>query len=264
MKAISKTYKGELKPALDRIDLQVETGQFVAVLGRSGAGKSTLVRCINRLVEPDAGEIVWNGRAITGMNARELRGIRGEIGMVFQHFNLLPRLTVLTNVAAGRFADMPRWRSLTGAFSNEDKARAMAALREVGLEAYAGRRVDDLSGGQKQRVAIARVVMQQPALLLGDEPISSLDAVTAARIMTFIAGLYRERGVTVVLNLHDVAMARAYATRIIGLTDGRITFDGPPDELGEAELRAIYPPDEEDGGETITVEGKKGRNEEDV
>ncbi|WP_313998450.1 phosphonate ABC transporter ATP-binding protein [uncultured Paenibacillus sp.] len=253
MKGIGKTYKGEATPALDRIDLRVEPGEFVAVLGRSGAGKSTLVRCINRLVEPDAGEIIWNGRAITGMNARELRAVRGEIGMVFQHFNLLPRLTVLTNVIAGRFAGMPRWRSLIGAFTAEDKARAAAALRKVGLEPFAGRRVDDLSGGQKQRVAIARVVMQQPALLLGDEPISSLDAVTAGRIMAYIAELHRERGMTVVLNLHDVAIARAYATRIIGLTEGRITFDGSPEELGDAELRTIYPPDEEDGGgEPIT------------
>ncbi len=247
LKGISKWYKGEKTSALDKIDLHIMPGEFVAVLGRSGAGKSTLIRCINRLVEPDAGEVIWDNRSITGMNPRELRSIRGEIGMVFQHFNLLPRLSVMTNVIAGRFAGMPRWRSLTGAFSKEDRARALSALREVGLEDLAKRRVEDLSGGQKQRVAIARVLMQQPALLLGDEPISSLDAVTAERVMTFIAGLHRERGMTIVLNLHDVSMACAYATRIIGITAGRITFDGTPEQLGGKELQMIYPPDEEDG-----------------
>lgn len=252
LKGISKRYKGEKTPALDQIDLRIMPGEFVAVLGRSGAGKSTLIRCVNRLIEPDAGEIVWNGRSITRMNARELRKVRGEIGMVFQHFNLLPRLSVLTNVIAGRFAEMARWRSLLGVFSAEDRARAHAALREVGLEHLARRRVEELSGGQKQRVAIARVVMQQPALLLGDEPISSLDTVTAERVMTYIAKLHRKRAMTVVLNLHDVTMARAYATRIVGVTAGRISFDGTPAQLGDPELRMIYPLDDEDGGHIIT------------
>jgi phosphonate transport system ATP-binding protein len=248
LKGVTKRYQGEKSAALDGIDLRILSGEFVAVLGRSGAGKSTLIRCINRLVEPDAGEVKWNGRLITALNARELRSVRSEIGMIFQHFNLLPRLSVLTNVIAGRLADMPRWRTMLGAFSAEDRSRALTALREVGLEPLAERRVEELSGGQKQRVAIARVIMQQPSLLLGDEPISSLDAVTAERVMIFIAGLHRDRGLTVVLNLHDVAAARAYATRIIGLTAGRITFDGTPDQLGDNELRIIYPPDEEDGG----------------
>lgn len=255
LKGISKRYAGERTSALDRIDLRIMPGEFVAVLGRSGAGKSSLIRCINRLEEPDAGEIIWNGRSITSMDAWELRRIRGEIGMVFQHFNLLPRLAVMTNVIAGSFAVMPRWRSLIGAFTREDRSRALSALREVGLEDLAKRRVEDLSGGQKQRVAIARVLMQQPALLLGDEPISSLDAVTAKRVMTYIAGLHLERGITILLNLHDVAMARAYATRIIGITAGRITFDGTPEQLGAEELRIIYPQDEEDGVNIFNIEG---------
>ncbi|RCW51893.1 phosphonate ABC transporter ATP-binding protein [Paenibacillus prosopidis] len=254
LKGISKRYAGEKTFALNRVDLRIMPGEFVAVLGRSGAGKSSLIRCINRLEEPDAGEVVWNGQSITGMNARELRSIRGEIGMVFQHFNLLPRMSVLTNVIAGSFAVMPRWRSLIGAFTREDRTRALSALREVGLEELAKRRVEDLSGGQKQRVAIARVLMQQPTLLLGDEPISSLDAVTAKRVMTYIAGLHIERGITIVLNLHDVAMARAYATRIVGITAGCITFDDTPEQLGEDELRLIYPPDEEDGINILNLE----------
>ncbi|MEV5029455.1 phosphonate ABC transporter ATP-binding protein [Paenibacillus sp. LPE1-1-1.1] len=246
LKGISKRYKGEKTSALDSVDLRIMPGEFVAVLGRSGAGKSTLIRSINRLVEPDAGEVIWDDRSITGMNASDLRSIRGEIGMIFQHFNLLPRLSVVTNVIAGRFAVMPRWRSLTGMYSKQDQKDALSALREVGLENLANRRVDDLSGGEKQRVAIARVLMQKPAFLLGDEPISSLDTVTAERVMTYIARLHLERGMTIMLNLHDVSIARAYATRIIGITAGRITFDGTPDQLGSAEMHLIYPPDEQD------------------
>ncbi|MDF2959092.1 MAG: phosphonate transporter ATP-binding protein [Paenibacillus sp.] len=249
LRGIRKTYPGETLPALDGIDLRIGPGEFVAVLGRSGAGKSTLIRCINRLVEPDAGEVVWKGRAVTGMTGRELRSVRGEMGMVFQHFNLLPRLSVLTNVISGRFAVMPRWRSLLGVFTAEDREEALASLRHVGLDNLAGRRVEELSGGQKQRVSIARVLMQQPSLLLGDEPVSSLDRVTAKRVMSFIAAMHRERGMTVVLNLHDIAVAREYATRIIGVAAGRITFDGAPEELGEAELQTIYPPDEETSNE---------------
>ncbi|PZD94589.1 phosphonate ABC transporter ATP-binding protein [Paenibacillus sambharensis] len=240
---LTKRYPGEKQPALQDINLKVKEGEFVAVLGRSGAGKSTLIRCINRLVEPDSGSIVWKGRRITGMNASELRSLRREIGFVFQHFNLLPRLPVLTNVIAGRFGMMPRWRSLTGLFTEGDRKLALASLEEVGLASLAAKRVEALSGGQRQRVAIARVLMQQPSLLLGDEPISSLDPVTSERIMRYIGGLHRERGMTVLLNLHDVISAKAFATRIIGLSGGRIVFDGLPQQLGDQELIRIYPPD---------------------
>ncbi|WP_281889772.1 phosphonate ABC transporter ATP-binding protein [Paenibacillus sp. YYML68] len=244
LRGISKTYKSAAKPALAAVDLRIEEGEFVAILGRSGAGKSTLIRCINRLVEPDAGEVLWRGRSITAMQSEALRAIRGEIGMVFQHFQLLPRLSVLTNVLAGRFAVMPRWRSLLGLFSEADRAAALEALRQVGLEALAQRRVEQLSGGQRQRVAIARVLMQQPRLLIGDEPVSSLDVVTAGRVMGYIQSLHREQGLTVVMNLHDLQLARSCASRIIGMAGGRIVFDGTPDQLGEAELELIYPPDD--------------------
>ncbi|CAM4339686.1 phosphonate ABC transporter ATP-binding protein [Paenibacillus tarimensis] len=240
---LTKQYSGEKEPALQNISLTVREGEFVAVLGRSGAGKSTMIRCINRLVEPDTGSIVWKGRSITGMNTRELRSLRREIGFVFQHFNLLPRLSVLTNVIAGRFGMMPSWRSVTGQFTEADRKLALEALEEVGLGSLAAKRVEDLSGGQRQRVAIARVLMQQPSLLLGDEPISSLDPVTSERIMRYIGGLHRERGMTILLNLHDVNSAKAFATRIIGLSGGRIVFDGPPQQLGDQELLQIYPLD---------------------
>lgn len=245
LKAVTKTYPGQQQPALRGIDLTIASGEFVAVLGRSGAGKSTLIRVINRLIEPDAGEVRWNERIVTALNARDLRQVRREIGMVFQHYYLLPRLSVLTNVLVGRLPAMPLWRRMTGFFSKEDRHDALAALREVGLEPFARRRADALSGGQKQRVALARVFLQRPTLLLGDEPISSLDRVTAERVMAYIAKLHREQRVTVILNLHDVGTARAYASRIIGLAGGRIVFDGSPDQLGPDELRAIYPPDDD-------------------
>ncbi|MCZ8520717.1 MULTISPECIES: phosphonate ABC transporter ATP-binding protein [Paenibacillus] len=244
IRGLSKRYPGAKEAALQEVSLTVRPGEWVAVLGRSGAGKSSLIRCINRLVEPDSGEVRWAGQPVTGVTGSELRRLRGDIGMIFQHYNLLPRLSVLTNVIAGRFADIPLRQSLLGMFSGAYKAQAMEALRSVGLAHLAGRKVEALSGGQRQRVAIARVLMQEPQLLLGDEPVSSLDPVTAERVLDFIRTLHR-RGMTIVTNLHDVNAARNYATRIIGLAHGGIVFDGRPEELGEAELQRIYPPDDD-------------------
>lgn len=234
-------HKGEL--ALDHVNLTVKQGEFIAVLGRSGAGKSSLIRCLNRLVEPDAGRILWDGQSITGASSRELRRLRGSIGMIFQHFNLLPRLTVLTNVLIGDFARMPGWRAWLGWFTKEQRNRALTALQRVGLAELAKRRVSELSGGQRQRVAIARVLMQRPKLILGDEPTSSLDPVTSRRVMQFLAELHAEGGLTIMLNVHDIKAVRAYTTRVIGLAHGRIVFDGGLDELDEAALERIYPPD---------------------
>lgn len=241
---LSKIYKGEASPALDRVSLTIHPGEMVAVLGRSGAGKSTLVRCINRLAEPNSGRITWNGRPITGVSEKELRKLRGRIGMIFQHYHLLPRLNVLTNVLSGRFAAVPLWRSLLGNFSAQDKQDAMDALSRVGLEHTAHKRVEELSGGQKQRVAIARVLMQRPELLLGDEPVSSLDPVTADKVLSFLQKLHLEEKMTIVLNLHDVGLAKRYAERIIGLAHGRIVFDGQPEQLTDEMLRVIYPDDD--------------------
>jgi phosphonate transport system ATP-binding protein len=241
LQEISKTYRGSSYAALDGINLTVERGEFVAVLGRSGAGKSTLIRCINRLVEPDSGTILWAGRDITRMGEAELRQARGDMGMIFQHFNLLPRLSVMTNVLSGRFVSMPAWRSLLGIFTTKDKQDALYALRQVEMENKAQQRVDALSGGQQQRVAIARALMQNPSVLLGDEPVSSLDQVTAGRIMDIVARLHQERGMTVIMNLHNVELARAYSTRVIGMAAGSIVFDGPPEHLDDPALLRIYP-----------------------
>jgi phosphonate transport system ATP-binding protein len=244
IQGLRKQYPGESDPALNGINLTIKQGELVAVLGRSGAGKSTLIRCINRLVTPDQGSIQWNGQNVTGTTEKELRKLRGEIGMIFQHFHLLPRLSVLTNVLVGQFASMPLWRSVTWSFTSKQKEEAMEALRQVGLELLARRRVEELSGGQQQRVAIARVMMQRPKLLLGDEPVSSLDPVTAVKVLDLVKVLHREQGMTVLLNLHDVSLAKRYAGRLIGLAKGGIVFDGPPEELTEEALTRIYPQDE--------------------
>jgi ABC-type phosphate/phosphonate transport system, ATPase component len=184
-----KHYPGAREPALKGIDLTVAPGEFVAVLGRSGAGKSTLIRCINRLVEPTAGTITWNGQPITGLHPRELLRVRCGIGMIFQHFNLIPRLDVLTNVIVGRMCTLALWRSLLGVFPPKLIEEAMAALERVGIAHLAHRRVEELSGGQQQRVAIARVLMQKPKMILGDEPVASLDPVTARSILDFLKEL---------------------------------------------------------------------------
>jgi phosphonate transport system ATP-binding protein len=245
IKNLSKQFPGVKAAAIEGINLTIEKGEWVAILGRSGSGKSTLIRCINRLVEPDSGDIRWDGMFVTGISNKELRRVRGHIGMVFQHFNLIPRLNVWTNVIMGQFAAIPVWQSIFMLFSKEYKQAALNALKRVDLEHLARRRVEKLSGGQRQRVAIARVLMQNPQLLLGDEPVSNLDPVTSQRVLQFISILHREHQMTVLLNLHDVTIAKQYATRIIGLSAGKVVFDGLPDQLGEAELRMIYPPDDE-------------------
>lgn len=242
---LTKTYADHHEAAIHDIDLTVHTGEWVVILGSSGAGKSTLIRCINRLVEPDIGTILWKGQPITGVGKLELRKIRGQIGMIFQHFHLLPRLNVLTNVIAGKFAEIPIWQSLFTTFSAKHKQLALEALQRVGLEHHTTDRVEDLSGGQQQRVAIARVLMQKPGLLLGDEPTSNLDPITAERILKLIASLHIEQKMTILLNLHDITMARKYATRIIGLARGKIVFDGPPTQLSAEVLQVIYPAEDD-------------------
>lgn len=246
IRELRKQYPGEPAPALAGIDLTVRRGELVAVLGRSGAGKSTLIRCLNRLVEPDAGIVRWNGEDVTGVPERQLRRMRGRMAMIFQHYHLLPRLSVLTNVLAGTFGRVPVWRSAFRHYSAAEKREAHEALEQVGLAHMAGKRADELSGGQMQRVAIARALMQRPELLLGDEPVSSLDPLTADKIMQLLAKLHREQELTLLLNLHDVALAKRYAQRIVGLAGGRIVFDGAADELSDEALKRIYPHD--DGG----------------
>lgn len=240
-------YHGQIKPALDGVNLRVDDGEFLAVLGLSGAGKSSLIRCLNRLVTPGSGKIVYRGREITALDRAGLSAHRREIGMIFQAFNLLERVSVLTNVLVGRFGYLPLWRILTASFSREDVELARKVLQRVGLSGYEGRRAAWLSGGQRQRVAIARALIQRPRVILGDEPVSSLDPVTAASVLELLADINREEGITMIVNLHAVDLAKRFASRIIGLADGKIVFDGRPEELNEAALSLIYPQEDAAG-----------------
>ncbi|MER3399581.1 MAG: phosphonate ABC transporter ATP-binding protein [Thermoflexus sp.] len=226
--------------ALSEVSFTVEDGEFVAIIGLSGAGKSTLLRCINRLVEPTSGRVIWNGVDITAASPRELRRIRRQIGMIFQQFNLVKRATVLTNVLTGRLGYVNLWLSLLGYFPPSEVRRAMRALERVGLADLADKRADELSGGQQQRVGIARALMQEPRLLLADEPVASLDPVLAHSILRYIEELNRKDGVTVLCSLHFLDLVHRYATRVIGLKDGVKVFDGRPDEIDDRRFKEIY------------------------
>lgn len=239
IKNLSKTYD-DGTAALKDISFTVKEGEFLVVIGLSGSGKSTLLRCINRLIEPTAGQVIWDGVNVTAANQRELRRIRRQIGMIFQQFNLIKRLPVLTNVLTGRLGYVGTGRSISGRWSKQDRQRAMDNLRLVGIEGKANSRADELSGGQQQRVGIARALMQDPRLLLADEPVASLDPATSHSVMKYIEQLNREMGVTVLCSLHFLSLARTYGTRIIALKDGIMVFDGSPKEIDEARFHEIY------------------------
>jgi len=226
--------------AVDGIDLVVQPGEFVVILGRSGAGKTTFLRTINRLVEPTAGVVRVAGRAVTGADAAGLRAARRQIGMVFQQFNLVRRASVLDNVLAGRLGYVPALPSLLGRFPAADRARALECLTQVGLAHLAGRRTDSLSGGEQQRVAIARALAQAPAVILADEPTASLDPALTADIMGLLRTINTERGLTLVVSQHQLQTALAYATRVVGLRRGRVAFDGPPAAVTPVVADAIY------------------------
>ena len=226
--------------AVDGIDLVVQPGEFVVILGRSGAGKTTFLRTINRLVEPTAGVVRVAGRAVTGADAASLRAARRQIGMVFQQFNLVRRASVLANVLAGRLGYVPALPSLLGRFPAADRARALECLSQVGLAHLAGRRADTLSGGEQQRVAIARALAQAPAVILADEPTASLDPALTADIMGLLRTINTERGLTLVVSQHQLQTALAYATRVVGLRRGRVAFDGPPAAVTPVVADAIY------------------------
>ncbi len=244
---LTKIYEGGVK-ALDDINLTVQDGEFVAIIGLSGSGKSTLLRCINRLVEPTAGRITWDGQDITAASAEEMRRIRRRIGMIFQQFNLVKRSSVLTNVLSGRLGYVSPWRSALGRWAPEDVELALHNLDRVGIRDQAYKRADELSGGQQQRVGIARALMQNPKLMLADEPVASLDPATSHSVLKYVEQLNKEDGVTVLCSLHFLSLARAYATRIVALKDGRMVFDGLPAEIDEARFKAIY------GEEAVRVE----------
>jgi phosphonate transport system ATP-binding protein len=248
LEGLTKRYRtGDL--ALDGVDLQVPAGQVMALIGPSGAGKSTLIRCVNRLVEPTAGRVVLDGGEITGLGAAALRRARRRMGMIFQEYALVERLTVMENVLSGRLGYVGFWSSWFRRFPRGDVEQAFRLLDRVGMAHMADKRADALSGGQRQRVGIVRALMQDPALLLVDEPTASLDPKTSRQIMRLLVELCEERGLAAIVNIHDVALAQAFARRIVGLRAGRIVFDGAADMLGAEALTAIY--GEEDWSQTI-------------
>jgi phosphonate transport system ATP-binding protein len=239
VKHLSKSYVVG-KPVLTDINVEIGARGIAAVIGASGTGKSTLIRCINRLVEPSEGEIVFDGMDLVKLDRRELRHARRHIGMVFQEYNLVERLTVMENLLSGRLGYVSAWRAWRRKFPKDDIRRAFELLDVVGLSGFAHRRADALSGGQRQRVGIARAVMQEPKLMLADEPTSSLDPKTSVEIMELLANVGRARGIAVLVNMHDVGLAKRFADRVIGMTGGRIVYDGPPQYLTDDVLKQIY------------------------
>jgi phosphonate transport system ATP-binding protein len=228
------------EPVLRDVSLTLDGRGLTAIIGPSGTGKSTLVRCINRLVEPTAGEIHFRGQDLVRLSGRELRIARRRIGMIFQEYNLVERLSVIENVLCGRLGYVPVWRAWLRKFAPIDIERAFELLDAVGLGGFATQRADQLSGGQRQRVGIARALMQEPDLLLADEPTSSLDPKTSVEIMELIARRAGASDIPAIVNIHNVELARRYADRIIGMSKGEIVFDGPPDKLEDSHLLAIY------------------------
>ena len=226
--------------ALKDVSFQVADGEFLAVIGLSGSGKSTLLRCINRLIEPTSGKIYWNDIDITAANATELRRIRRKFGMIFQHFNLVKRSPVITNVLSGRLGYVNPWQSLANYFSPADHQRALDNLERMGMRDKAYVRADSLSGGQQQRVGIARALMQEPELILADEPVASLDPVLSHSILRYLEQLHKEDRITVLCSLHFLDLVHRYATRAIALKDGQLVFQGLPKEIDDAQFKAIY------------------------
>jgi phosphonate transport system ATP-binding protein len=217
--------------ALQDVSFTVKEGEFLVVIGLSGSGKSTLLRCINRLIEPSGGQIIWDGTDVTAADSAGLRTIRRRIGMIFQHFNLVRRSSVLTNVLAGRLGYVGTLTSLLHRFPREDRELATQALRRVGLTDQARKRASELSGGQQQRVGIARALMQQPSIILADEPVASLDPVLAHTILGYLETLNREEGMTIICSLHYLDLVQRYSTQVIGLRDGRVVYEGTRDDI---------------------------------
>ncbi len=236
---LSVVYSGGLR-ALDGVSLDIAAGEFVVVVGLSGAGKSTLLRAINGLVPITEGSVRVAGREVRGASPRELREIRSDIGMIFQTFNLVNRSPVMTNVLMGRLSMVPRWRSLLGLWPEGDRELALQSLERVGIVDKAYVRASNLSGGQQQRVGIARALAQDPKVILADEPVASLDPVTSHMVMGDLQRINRELGITTLVNLHFLDLARLYGKRLIGLQGGELVFDGDVADVDDAVLRQIY------------------------
>ena len=228
------------KPILNGISFEVHGTSSVAIIGPSGTGKSTLIRCVNKLIPPTSGNVYVSGENITNLSGAELRKARRKIGMVFQEFNLVERLSVMENVLCGRLGYVAPWRAWLRKYPQEEINRAFELLDAVGLLEFAQQRADSLSGGQRQRVGIARAIIQEPHVLLADEPTSSLDPKTSVEIMELLLELSKARGIPLVINIHDVELAKRYMSRVIGLSNGGIVYDGPPSELSNEHLKTIY------------------------
>lgn len=243
---LSKTYPGG-EDALWDVSFEVTDDDLVAIIGPSGAGKSTLIECINRLTEPTQGAVHLDGTEVTGLSNRELRSTRRDIAMIFQEYNLVERLTVMENVLSGRLGYLSTWKAFRRKFPKEDIEFASETLERVGLGGHERDRADELSGGQRQRVGIARAVLQRPKIMLADEPTSSLDPETSHAVMRLLTEISHNERIPVLINIHEVDLAVEYADRIIGLTDGKFVFDGPPETLDESAKNRIYrdgtPPD---------------------
>ena len=246
--ALTKRYNtGDL--ALNKVDLEIPDAQVLALIGPSGAGKSTLIRCVNRLVEPTSGTATLNNVNLTKLSSRALRKSRRKMGMIFQEYALVERLTVMENVLSGRLGYVGFWRSYLRKFPKDDIKEAFRLLDRVGLLEMADKRADELSGGQRQRVGICRALIQDPDLLLVDEPTASLDPKTSRQIMRLINELCSERGLTAIINIHDVLLAQMFSQRIVGLANGEVVYDGEPEGLTPEVLTQIY--GEEDWTATI-------------
>ena len=228
------------KTAVDKASFSIPRGSFIGVIGRSGAGKSTLLRMINRLAQPSAGRILFEGTDVTALQGTQLRQWRARSAMIFQQFNLVGRLDVLTNVLMGRLATVPAWRSLTQMWPEADRAIAISALEQLDMGAQAAQRADHLSGGQQQRVAIARALVQEPDLILADEPIASLDPRNTRIVMDALLRINKQFGITVMCNLHSLDLARRYSDRLIGMSAGRVVFDDVPAALTDHTARELY------------------------
>ncbi|MDO4198901.1 MAG: phosphonate ABC transporter ATP-binding protein [Erysipelotrichaceae bacterium] len=238
-KNVSKLYDGKTK-AIDDLNFKIEEGEFVSIIGPSGAGKSTLLRCINRLVDASVGEIVFDGIEVVQAKGSQLREVRTKSGMIFQHYNLVDRSSVFENVLHGTLGRKGVLAGMLGLYTEEEKLRALEIIEELGLSDQTYKRCDELSGGQKQRVGIARAIMQDPRLLLCDEPIASLDPKSSKVIMDRLYNINKNRRITCIVNLHQVEVARQYSERILGVSDGKIVFDCKPEELTQDIINTIY------------------------
>ena len=236
---VGKTYPNNVK-ALQDVNLKIDQGEFVAIIGLSGAGKSTLIRCINRMHDISEGKIIVDNVEVNSLKGKEVRKFRQRIGMIFQSFNLVTRISVLKNVLVSFVPELPYWRKITGIFSKEQKIKALTALDQVGILDKAYVRVDQLSGGQQQRVALARTLAQNPDIILADEPIASLDPVTARQVMDDFKKINRETDMSVIMNIHHVEIALEYEDRIIGVKEGQVVYDGKSTEVTDDVLDLIY------------------------